>query len=290
MGKIIICIVCRGKQKKVFRYQAFDYYRCQNCGLVSTHPIPTNRAIVSHYEDQARSGNYKLLLENRESYMTVYRQFLQILEEELKKDGRYLNGISVLDVGCFTGDFLELVKSQGGNAYGLELQEEAVRTARQRLGKKVIQGDILTYNFGKEKFDVITLFGLIEHVTNPNKVLIKTKFLLKRGGILLIQTPNSGSLLARVMGKYWPPYSPIEHIHIFSKHGLSNKLGKLGFKISLIKNHWKHLPIEYIFNNFQTFGPEFYRFFSRVYSILPAKIKHTKIPVFIGEIIVSARK
>ncbi|KKQ96762.1 MAG: Methyltransferase type 12 [Candidatus Levybacteria bacterium GW2011_GWA1_39_11] len=284
------CINCGGRQKKAFRYISSTYYKCVNCGLVSTYPIPTKKQIIAHYENQFRSGNYNLLKTNRKKYISVYKELADILIREAGKGKKDLKNFTILDAGCFTGDFLELFKSKGVNFFGIEIQKEAVEIARKKLKNKVVEGDILSYKFNKENYDAITMLGLIEHVTDPMKLLKKARALLKKEGILMIQTPNSGSLIAKIMSKYWPPFSPVEHIHIFSKDGLSETLKTLGFEVAFKKNHWKKLPVEYIFNNLKTFGPEFHKILSKIYPFLPETIKKMTIPAYIGEMIILARK
>lgn len=221
--------------------------------------------------------------------MTIYLEFIKILDKLLINENRSYRGLRLLDVGCFTGGFLSLAKKRKADVYGLELQKDASEIASTRFPRRITHADILSHNY-KKGFDIITMFGLIEHVTNPSALLKRMKTMINTNGIIMIQTPNSQSLPAKIMGKYWPPYSPVEHIHIYSKVGLVKKLEELGFKILCTKNHWKVLRIDYIFNNLQTFGPEFYKFFLPLYSFLPKFIKNIKIPVYIGEMIVCAVK
>ncbi len=59
----------------------------------------------------------------------------------MASQGKSLQGNSVLDIGCFTGEFLELLQDKGADVFGLELQTEAVDIANQKLPGKVYEAD-----------------------------------------------------------------------------------------------------------------------------------------------------
>jgi hypothetical protein len=104
----------------------------------------------------------------------------------------------------------------------------------------------------------------------------------------MVQTPNSASHLAQIMKQYWPPYSPIEHIHLFSRKSLEYALRENGFENITFKSHWKKLPIGYVYNMFSNFGPEFYSMLKPLDDTLNKSTQ--KLPFFIGEMIVTATK
>jgi 2-polyprenyl-3-methyl-5-hydroxy-6-metoxy-1,4-benzoquinol methylase len=286
-----ICPVCLKQQKIAFEYQGFRYYRCITCGMVSTYPFPDSAALDLHYAKKFKKGNYQLLQSYVQPYNRVYNDFIDILDLVLGRDNKKFNGLKVLDVGCFTGVFLELLKNQkNADVYGVELQSEAVAIANQKLPGRIFKTDILAGDFPDTKFDVITLLGVVEHVVDPISLFKRSCGFLNPGGVLMIQTPNAGSLFARLLGKWWPPYAPVEHIHYFTKKSLIFTLRNLGFEIVYFKPHWKKLPVSYVFQMFQNFGPEFYRLFKPFYDILPACITDMVLPFYAGEMIVVAKK
>lgn len=282
-----ICPVCHKKQKLIFLYQKFYYYRCGNCQLVSAYPLPTPEMITTHYAGKFKKGNYEILHKYPRQYIQVYADFVKILYKRLhESDGMTLKGKKILDIGCFTGDFLQLLQKEGSNVYGLELQNDAVRIADKKLPGRILQADIMSYKFREEQYDIITLLGIVEHVIDPLSLLRKSFQLLKKGGIIMIQTPNSSSLLARLAGKYWPPYSPVEHIHIFSKKGLRQALETCGFNDQIYQPHWKKLPVGYVYNNLNNFGPEFHRILKPFDSLL--NNSRLILPFYGGEMLVTA--
>lgn len=283
------CVVCGKKQEKQFAYKNFNYYKCLCCGHVTTYPYPTQDEMERHYHKKFKEGNYQLARKYAQEYKVVYRQFVHLLEKALKKENKSINGINILDVGCFTGDFLVLMKEAGANVYGLELQDDAVKIANTKLQGRVRAADVMTDAFPKVHFDVITLLGIVEHVTDPMKLIKRSTELLKKGGILMVQTPNSSSVLSRLTKQLWPPYVPVEHIHLFSRDSLTKALQQCGYTNITYTTHIKKLPLGYVYNQFKNFGPEFYRLLRPFESII-SKLSSISLPFYGGEMIMIAKK
>lgn len=282
------CIVCNSIQYKIFNYRGFKYYKCRNCGLVTTLPIPDLKKINKHYLDKFKKGNYNLLNSNVENYNKVYESIISPLLSIFPKKRKPFLGKRALDIGCFTGDLLILMKKLGANVYGLELQKDAVKIANKKLPKSIFQADVMSKQFNLGKFDIIAMTGLVEHVADPVKLLKKTHKITNKDGLVIIQTPNSSSLFAKILGKYWPPYSPVEHIHLFSRKSLELALSETGFTPIVYKNHLKPLSIAYVYQNLENFGPEFYRI-AKPFSKILLNLNIT-LPFYIGEMIVIAKK
>lgn len=283
------CVVCGKKQEKQFTYKNFDYYTCPYCGHVTTYPFPTRDEMEKHYQKKFKEGNYQLAQEFAQEYKVVYRQFVHLLKNALKRENTNTKKIKVLDVGCFTGDFLVLMKEAGADVYGLELQDDAVKIANKKLHGRVKTADVMTDVFPAVRFDVITLLGIVEHVTDPMKLIKRSTELLKRGGILMVQTPNSSSVLSRLTKQLWPPYAPVEHIHLFSRDSLTKALQQYGYTNITYTTHIKKLPLGYVYNQFKNFGPEFYRLLRPFESII-SKLSSISLPFYGGEMIMIARK
>lgn len=278
------CAVCSANAKHSFALRGFDYYQCGHCGTLSTFPVPSSAQITKYYEEKFLRGNY---LTARE--LTDYDRTCQQLATLLSKYyGPELKGRAVMDIGCFTGGLLfELQKEYACEVMGVELQKEAVAIAKNRLNGKVLQMDVNNSDFPNKQYDVITLTGVIEHVVYPTKLLKRVSELIKQNGVIMLQTPNAESMVAKLMGTYWPPLAPIEHIHIHSKRSIEMILTQLGFVDIEVKRHWKFLTMEYVFSMMQTFGPELRKILSPFFKILP---KNMKLPLYAGEIVVFARK
>jgi len=93
-----------------------------------------------------------------------------------------------------------------------------------------------------------------------------------------------------VLRKFWPPYAPVEHIHLFTRRGIRLLLEANGFRILDTRSHWKKLPVSYVYNMLQNFGPEFHRLLKPLYSVLPRFVRNAVLPFYIGEMIVVAAR
>lgn len=277
------CCVCGAVQRQMFPYGGYRYYRCPTCGLVSTYPVPDDATIEAHYARKFRAGNYELRRRFEQQYQTVDRQYCELLQAVV-----HVSRPSILDVGCFTGGFLQLLEQNGWDVYGLELQPEAVEMSKGRLPGRIFQADLHGEHFPQRQFDVVSLLGVIEHVTDPMRMLRRCAELLAPNGTLIVQTPNSGSFPALAMRQFWPPYAPVEHIHLFSHRAMRRAILQVGLHNIRILNHWKKLPIAYVYEMFQNFGPEFHRLLGPAYRILPRFMKDASLPFYIGEMILLA--
>jgi SAM-dependent methyltransferase len=116
-----------------------------------------------------------------------------------------------LDVGCGCGFYLKGAEKFGLDCYGVEKDLEAVRFAKDFLGIEKIVNDIEQLNNLQNHFDIIHLRHVIEHISLPDNYLLKLNGLLKKDGILIIETPNSESW------EHIPRLMPLEAMHRLKK-------------------------------------------------------------------------
>jgi len=277
------CVACDIEDwREGFNRLNTDFVKCGNCGLVRMKTIPSPEQIFDHYAEKFARGNYELIQKYDDEYKAIYKH---LLEFTMLYSGNP-RGKRLIDIGCFTGRFLDMAQEAGFSTYGVELQPEAARVANRRHGGRVYCGPIEHYSSQSSgSFDVATLFGVIEHVTEPNTTVRITAELLKPSGIFVIQTPNTASVLARLLGKRWPAYAPIEHIYYFSPRNIKMLLKKNGLRIIKLARHWKKLPVSYVYSQFQNFGPEYHRFISKLMPIMPKDILQWKLPFYGGEML-----
>jgi|SRR5581483_2873031 len=96
----------------------------------------------------------------------------------------------ILDVGCSTGTFGEILKSRGYIVYGIDISKEAVEIARGKLDRAEVcdlQNDELPF---EEEFDVIIFADVLEHVIYPGNMLENAKKYLAPGGFIIASLPN----------------------------------------------------------------------------------------------------
>lgn len=140
----------------------------------------------------------------------------------------------LLDVGCGSGNKLILAKQLGCDVTGLEIDTNAVMSARkQKLN--VIQGgyqDLVNFD---TKFDCIICSHVLEHVHNPIEMLDMLTKLLKSGGTLLLSLPNSKSYVREMFGVNWRGLEAPRHIAIPAQNFLINHLINNNFIVSCVR-------------------------------------------------------
>ena len=113
--------------------------------------------------------------------------------------------------------------------------EDTINNCKSKMKKAF---DVFSNDFPNMTFDIISVLGVIEHVVDPGKLLQRSYELLNPGGIIILQTPDSSSYLAKLMGKYWFCYEPIEHIHLFSKNSIKLVLENLLFNNIVLQSNY----------------------------------------------------
>jgi len=124
-----------------------------------------------------------------------------------------------LDVGCGDGSFLRVATRCGWCAIGLDPDVNAVASCRSNA-LAVLHGGIELFDAMENRFDVITLNHVIEHVPDPVELLRSCYRLLKPGGQLWLQTPNIDSLGIRRYGRHWRGLEPPRHLVLFNPASL----------------------------------------------------------------------
>ena len=132
------------------------------------------------------------------------------------------NGRSLLDVGAYIGVFVEIARTHGWLAEGIEPSSWAVSKARERH-LPIHQGTQEDMVLAGRKYDVVTMWDVIEHVTDPACELRQAYQLLNPGGWLAVHTMDIDSLTARLLGGRWPWLMDM-HLYYFSQKTLAEML------------------------------------------------------------------
>jgi 2-polyprenyl-3-methyl-5-hydroxy-6-metoxy-1,4-benzoquinol methylase len=280
------CFICKKTKLRYFISLATKYQSCSNCKTISMVNLPSDQQISDHYKKKNKQGNY-LLNTNYKDYDDIYRPIIKII----KKKVNHFRELSILDIGCFRGFFLKLCMKQGWKIRGYEFQDEAIEFANNYLGKNVVKKKNLNnQSIKSETYEVVTLIGVVEHVKDPVKLIKNACKLVKKKGIIIIQTPNSTSVVSNLLGKFWPCIAPVEHLHLFSKDSLKMQFNNLNFKNIEVNTHWKYLTIDYVYKNLSNFGPQIKKIIKPFYKILPNFLRNKKLYFNGGEMLFIAQK
>ncbi len=210
--------------------------RCRQCGLVYTDPRPDHGEILETYQ----AVEDPLYIEEREGRVLTFERHLKPLERITGPPA----GRLLLDVGCYTGVFVEIAMEHGWDAWGVEPSRWAVQQAQTR-GLHVVQGTLDTLPLPQAYFDVITMWDVIEHLANPRGTVEQAWRLLKTGGLLVIHTIDIDSLFARMLDDRWPWLMEM-HIYYFSRRTLGRLLESTGFVLHSARPQGRYLRMGYL--------------------------------------------
>jgi SAM-dependent methyltransferase len=192
-------------------------WRCRACGLLTQWPRPPDDELTAAYEG-VEDPLYVAERENR------YLTFRRVVGKLGAPEGR-----SLLDVGAYCGYFVDVAGEAGFSAEGLELSSWAAAEARS-LGLTVHSETLATRVSSGARYDVVTMWDVLEHLADPRKELEHVHSLLRPGGRLYLSTVDARSRLARVMGARWPWLMDM-HLHYFDRATLPRLLGQAGFRV-----------------------------------------------------------
>lgn len=234
--EVSTCQLCGSDEHRVlFEESPYSVLRCLDCGLVFVTPRLAPEALENVYgerywkSDSPKTQGYSDYAADEPLYLKTFRRRLGALRLQ---PGRTLR---VLDVGCAAGFFLRVMQKEGHDVYGVELSPAIAQHAKRHLGEERIHvGTLDTLpadRFIEGSFDLITMWDVVEHVTDPQDLLRRAKELLAPDGTLLIETQNVDSAFAVMLGKRWHHYKHQEHLYHFNPQTIQLLLEQTGFEL-----------------------------------------------------------
>jgi 2-polyprenyl-3-methyl-5-hydroxy-6-metoxy-1,4-benzoquinol methylase len=227
----VACYNCGSRAVgREFVIARFRHVRCDACGMV--YVSPRLREALGHdsYTEDYYTETYRLKLIPALPYRTTVinpRKYAQLMEY-------FFAPGSILDVGCGLGDFLHECKSRGWKTLGIELNPFAADYARREFGLDVAATSVSAFDEKVERFDCVTLWGVLEHVVRPVALLEKARDLLRPGGLLVLEVPSGDSFLVRYYERYGGHVDRIiegdRHIMLFSVQALREMTARAGFR------------------------------------------------------------
>lgn len=207
--------------------ETFDIVKCDSCGFKFTNPRPDENKLGGYYKSDA----YISHTNSKEGFInSVYQTVRKFtLLKKLQLISKYYKTGKILDIGCGTGEFLNICKNARWTAIGIEPDVDARKMAQVNYDLDVRPEHELNY-LENDSFDIITLWHVLEHVPKLNERIEELKRLIKPNGIIFIAVPNSASLDAKIYAENWAAYDLPRHLYhftpsdiqsIFKKHQLT---------------------------------------------------------------------
>jgi len=234
----------------------WNYWRCKACAALYLNPRPTQASIARAYtcyytHDRTVGGDlktrirhscyfawYGIALEPRLRLPTFLHPLLAPLRFRLAKPSFMLfaldklpPGRMLLDLGCGNGIWLAAARQLGWETQGVEIDPQAVRSARA-AGLDVIEAGYEIIADWAESFDCVICSHVIEHVYDPLALLRNIYSCLKPGGVALISLPNAGSEVLSIVGGSWRGLEAPRHLAIPDYNEFLGIVKRMGFQVT----------------------------------------------------------
>ena len=252
MEKINNCKSCNSSKLNKFLKDInsfgfnMDVIQCDDCGLRFRNIELNSSEINDLYSEKYFSQEQRdYFFNSNDIKVKIFSNRLKMVNEIISNKGK------ILDVGSAIGTFLELAKKDGWEETGIEISKFASDYAKNR-GLNSINGDISTIRNLDKKFDIITLWDVIDHAERPLNLLKVVHSLLKQGGYIFVETTvidSSIFLLAELLYRLSfrlikAPLQkgyPVHHSNYYSQKTMGNDIEEAGFKIvKIVRETFNH--------------------------------------------------
>lgn len=231
MQEVITCPVCeRGEfftlfscVDHTFSHETFVLRECTNCKLLITTPRPSEKELARYYLSDSYISHSNSTSSLVDVVYKAARHFTLKWKYDLVKNNVASNlPFKLLDFGCGTGDFIKKCKHQGNEVEGVEPSDIARYQAQQKTGATIADSIQNISN----TFDVITLWHVLEHIPDPNKIIQELLKRMNDSGTIFIAVPNHLSYDAMKYKEKWAGYDVPRHLWHFSPGNMELLLKK----------------------------------------------------------------
>ena len=251
--------------------------RCRRCGFKYVTPRLRGDLILGSYAE-GDDPNYVSQLQARE------RTFAAALEEIERANGEPGR---LLDIGTAAGAFVAMAVSKGWQAEGCEPNRWLAEWGAKHYGIRIRQGAVFDQPYAEASFDVITMWDVIEHTPNPRLILERCHSLLRPGGLLVVNYPDIGSWIARVLGRRWLFLTSV-HLYYFDRTTMRQLLESTGFATVKVRPHFQRLELDYILFRGSVLSK---RMSAAARAIVrPLGLSHAQVPYWLGQTFVLAKR
>lgn len=264
--------------------EEFGIWECQTCGVRFTLPVPSEESMPLYY----KSEEYLSHFHKKRTLFSLLYGFVRSINVKQKAnfvERHFLRTGSLLDVGCGAGTFLNEMNKRGWNCQGVEPDENSRRFINETYKLPVV--NMLSSMDVNSRFDVITLWHVLEHFYNPRLILNSLNFHLNENGVLILAVPNFESLDARYYGSYWAAYDVPRHLFHFNYSALKKILESTGFKV--VNKGVLAIDVFYISYLSEKYLNKKLSFFTGIFKALLFYIHSSKISDY-SSIVVVAKK
>jgi 2-polyprenyl-3-methyl-5-hydroxy-6-metoxy-1,4-benzoquinol methylase len=208
--------------------QKFSYNRCNDCAVLFVSPMLDDKldAIYpKNYYSFVAAGATGLVQKVKQA---LDRRMFRAVTRQIPGEK-----LAALDIGGGSGWLLDAVKAVEPRVTITRVVDidPGAKTTAERAGHRYFLGTVEQFE-SEEKYDLILMLNLIEHVRRPDEVLAKARSLLTPHGLLLIKTPNYDALDAKIFRhRSWGGYHAPRHFVLFDRDSFARMAKKQGLHV-----------------------------------------------------------
>lgn len=238
----VFCRICGGDNESPYlSARGYRIVRCGECGLWYVNPQPTPEELSQFY------ATY----DDGEQWRARERGFNEGVRRAILP---FAQGGALLDVGCGSGDFLVCMREAGFRVQGIEPSRSGSSYAQSVHGIEIFRGMVEDYIAGAplDTYEVVSLLNVLEHLTDPHRMLLQIRELIRPNGLLAVVVPDARfhdfvgkfRALLGASDPYWleRPKSVLsgfklpDHLSSFEPRTISLLLQRCGFSIERAQN------------------------------------------------------
>lgn len=213
----------------------FHLSKCSNCEFIFTNPRPDKEHIGKYYQSDvyvSHSDTKKGII--NKLYHSVRKKSLKNKVSIVKEYSPEAK--TILDYGSGTGYFPEILKQYQYEVYAFEPDENARKQTKDKIKDNVYDN---IDELPDKKFDVITLWHVLEHIHDLNETIIKLTQKLKPKGTIIVAVPNHNAPERDYYKNEWAAYDVPRHLYHFTKNSIKELFKKHKYSLKDV------LPMKY---------------------------------------------
>jgi SAM-dependent methyltransferase len=218
------CPACRSVRARDFKIGEVSMRRCRGCALVYAAQVANPSTI---YQDNYLTGGSEYGPDTTDPIVVAiaraaaHRRF-EIIE-------RIHGSGTVLDVGCGSGEALDVARQRGWSGVGVEPVKASAERARS-CGLEVRTGTLAGAGLPPASFDLVGAWHVLEHLLDPVAFLSELALYARPGGLVAVEVPNWRHRSRRVGGPDWDQLCPLEHVTHFTYRTLRRTIQRAGLR------------------------------------------------------------